>query len=354
MELTLFIDVAIQPERFETIEKVSTKYNLFKKYNIKTIENIEKCDLILFLVNSRNNLINLNKDHYLFQTVKPVILLERQDSSISWVREFDKIKNLKAVFKNRKLKPKELQNSDQVYYGKYQYYLIHKAFQLDHLESKDSTDIGIDYYPKNKKLPELSTENLEKIMCVLWDYHSSPLCQKLSMKYFRYNEIDFHKKYDIFCVNQKKTNNFVNIPREKAKKIVDSLKNKYNIITKDLQKEEYEEVFSTCKIAVACWGFGEWVHMDAYAMYAGAILIKPNSDHVKMYPDIYRANQTYIPCAHDYSDLTEIIENTLKNYKKYIPMIKKNRDFLLKINEENTANLFWQKVMKVMDIKYKK
>ena len=119
MELKLFIDVAIQPERFETIEKVSTKYNLFKKYNIKTIENIEKCDLILFLVNSRNNLINLKEDHYLFQTTKPVILLERQDSSISWVREFDKIKNLKAVFKNRKLKPKELQNSDQVYYGKY-------------------------------------------------------------------------------------------------------------------------------------------------------------------------------------------------------------------------------------------
>jgi hypothetical protein len=354
MELKIFIDVSIQPERFNILMYFSEKYKLFNKYKIKIVNDYQQSNLILFLVNSRNNLINLNKDHYVFQTDIPIILLERQDSSITWVREFDKIKNLKAVFKNRKLKPKELQNSDQVYYGKYQYHLIHKNFQVINLESKDATDIGIDYYPKNKKLPQLSTENLEKIMCVLWDFHSSPLCQKLSMKYFRFNQIHFKKEFDIFCVNQKKTNNFVNIPREKAKKIVNSLKNKYKVITKDLKKEEYEEIFSKCKIAVACWGFGEWVHMDGYAMFAGAILIKPNTDHVKMYPDIYRAHQTYIPCAHDYSDLQEVIEHTLKNYDKYIPMIKENRKFLSNINEENTSNLFWQKVLKVMNINPKK
>lgn len=349
MELKLFIDVSIQPERFSILMYFSEKYKLLNKYNIKIVNDYQQSNLILFLVNSRNNLINLEKDHYLFKTEKPVIILERQDSSISWVREFNKIKNLKAVFKNRKLKPKELQNSEYVYYGKYQYYLIHKAFQINTLESKDATDIGIDYYEKNKELPKLSTENLEKIMCVLWDFHSSPLCQKLSMKYFRFNEINFKKDFDIFCVNQKKTNNFVNIPREKAKSIVNSLKNKYKVITKDLKKDEYEEIFSKCKIAIACWGFGEWVHMDGYAMYAGAILIKPNSDHIKMYPNIYKSHETYIPCAYDYSDLEEVIENTLKNYEKYIPMIKKNRKLISKINEENTSNLFWQKVLKVMN-----
>ena len=349
MELKLYIDVSIQPERFSILMYFSEKYKLLNKYNIKIVNDYQESNLILFLVNSRNNIINLDKDHYLFKTDKPVIILERQDSSISWVREFNKIKNLKAVFKNRKLKPKELQNSDYVYYGKYQYYLIHKAFQINTLESQDATDIGIDYYEKNKILPKLSTKNLEKIMCVLWDFHSSPLCQKLSMTYFRNNEINFKKDFDIFCVNQKKTNNFVNIPRDKAKSIVNSLKNKYKVITKDLKKEEYETIFSKCKIAVACWGFGEWVHMDGYAMYAGAILIKPNSDHVKMYPNIYKAHQTYIPCAHDYSDLKEIIEKTLKNYDNYISMIKENRKLISKINEENTSNLFWQKILKVMN-----
>jgi len=67
-----------------------------------------------------------------------------------------------------------------------------------------------------------------------------------------------------------------------------------------------------------------------------------------MYPDIYKANETYIPCAYDYSDLKQIIQNTLKNYNQYIPMLKRNRQMLLKINEENTADLFWQKVTKLM------
>lgn len=349
MKLNIFIDVSIQSERFDILLEISNKYNLLDKHNIKIVENINECNLIIFLVNSRTNLVNLD-DHYLFKTNKPVILLERQDSSITWVRDFHKIKNLKAVFKNRKLKPKELQNSNNTYYGKYQFYLIHKAFNIDTLtlNKKDKTDLGISHYEKNTKLLELSNENLNKVMCVLWDLHSSPLCQKLSMDYFRKNEINFNKKIDVFCVNQVKTNNFVNIPREKAKKLVNSLKNKYKVVTENIKPYEYENIFAQSKIAVACWGFGEWVHMDAYALYAGAILIKPDTDHVKMYPDIYKANETYIPCAYDYSNLKEIIIDVLNNYNKYLPMIKRNREILLKINEENVTNLFWQKVVKVM------
>ena len=349
MVLKIFIDDSLQSDRFCILLDISKQHHLLKKYNIEIVDSHDKSDLIIFLVLSRMNLINLeSKYHYILKTDIPIILLERQDSSISWVREFDKIKNLKAVFKNRKCKPKELQNTNQTYYGKYQYYLVHKKFNLETLITDNATDIGISHYPKNKKLPEISPKNLEKIMCVLWDFHSSPLCQKLSMKYFRYNNIIFKKKFDVFCVNQKKTNNFVNIPRHKAKQIINSLGNQYQVVTKDLGKEEYEDIFSQSKIAVACWGFGEWVHMDAYAMYAGVILIKPNTDHVKMYPDIYKANETYIPCAYDYSDLKQIIQNTLKNYNQYIPMLKRNRQMLLKINEENTADLFWQKVTKLM------
>ena len=41
----------------------------------------------------------------------PIILLERQDSSITWCRDIHKIKNLKAIFKNRILRNKEMNNS---------------------------------------------------------------------------------------------------------------------------------------------------------------------------------------------------------------------------------------------------
>ena len=119
MSFKIFIDDTFQPDRFSILMHFSKKYNLFQKYNIKIVDDYNNSHLILFLVSSGMNLINLKeKYNYLLNTNIPIILLERQDSSISWVREFDKIKNLKAVFKNRKLKPKELQNSNQVYYGK--------------------------------------------------------------------------------------------------------------------------------------------------------------------------------------------------------------------------------------------
>ena len=89
--------------------------------------------------------------------------------------------------------------------------------------------------------------------------------------------------------------------------------------------------------------------MDAYAMYAGVILIKPDTDYVRMYPDIYKSNKTYIKCNQDYSDLREKIVEVLNNYDKYLPMIKKNREDLMKINVKNTADLFWKKVKEAMN-----
>ena len=236
MVLKVFLDISIQPERFEILLEYSEKFNMLKKYDIELVNNYNNSDLIIFLVSSQKNLVNLDEDKkYIFDTNKPVIILERQDSSITWVRDLEKIKNLKAIFKNRKLKPKELQNSDKLYYGKYQYYLIHKNFNLNKLISDNAVDIGISHYSKNTKLNEI--KELGKIMCILWDFHSSPLCQKLSMNHFRSNEINFRKTIDVFCVNQVKTNNFVNIPRIKAKKIVESLNN-YKTITNNLKPNE--------------------------------------------------------------------------------------------------------------------
>ena len=353
MDLKVFIDVSIQPERFNTLMNYSLKYKILDKYNIQIVDDYNKSDLIIFLVSSRINLANLEEKHkYIFKTKKPIILLERVDSSISWARDLDKIYNLKAVFKNRKLRNIKEQNTNETYYGKYQFFLIHKKFELNELITNNAVDVGITYYPKNKKLKELSKINLKKIMCVLWDYHSSPLCPKhpsLSMDYFRVNPIDYNKTIDVFCVNQTKTNNFVNIPREKAKSIVNSLNPEYKVVTKNLKHDEYEKIFPKCKIAVACWGFGEWVHMDAYAMYAGAILIKPDTDYVKMYPDIYKSGVHYVKCNQDYSDLKEKIIEVLNNYDKYLPMIKKNREDLMKINLKNTSDLFWKKVKEVMN-----
>ena len=343
----IFIDCSIQEDRLSILLNYSKNNNILQKYKIELVNNYQESNLILFLVSSKINLINLeSKYNYLYNTNIPVILLERQDSSITWCRNINKIQNLKAIFKNRILRNKNINNTNNIIYGKYNYYLVKNIVNSN--EKIKKKDIGIDFYNNNNNFSTLPDNFLDNIVPVLWDFHSSPLCKHLdiSMEYFRNNNINNNKIYDIFCVNQKKSNNYVNDPRKKAKEIVNHLGNKYNIITNKLNKDEYEKIFSQSKICIACWGFGEWVHMDAYAMYAGVILIKPNTDHVLMYPDIYKSYETYIPCNYDYSNLKEVIENTLNNYDKYKNMLIKNREIIININENKCCNLFWENVLK--------
>ena len=348
-KIKIFIDCSLQNDRFNDLLNYSMKYNVLNKYNIEFVDNYKVSNLILFLVNSGNNLINLNNNYnYLYETNIPIILLERQDSSITWCRDIHKIKNLKAIFKNRILRYKKMNNTSNIKYGKYNFYLVKDIVKNKNIEiSKNKSDIGIEYYNDINNFSSINTTFLENIKVILWDFHSSPLCKHkdISMEYFRNNNINFNKKYDIFCVNQKKTNNYVNEPRKKAKEIVNSLSEKYKVVTNKLNKNEYEQIFSQSKICIACWGFGEWVHMDAYAMYAGVLLIKPDTDHVLMYPDIYKSNKIYIPCNHDYSNLKEVIEDSLKNYDKYKSMINKNREILMNITEEKCCDIFWKNVI---------
>ena len=291
----------------------------------------------------------------MLETDKPVIILERQDSAITWCREIDKIKNLKAIFKNRIFRDKNLQNTDKLYCGKYNYFLNKEL-----IENKEivKTDIGNTFYSKGKLLPKINENFLDKIKCVLWDFQSSPLHKKensnIKMNIYRNLELDesFNKEYDVFCINQLKNNPCVDVLKLRAKNLINTLSNKYKIVTNSeefIEPEIYTNLLSKSKICVACWGFGEWVHMDAYAMYSGSILIKPYCDYVLMYPDIYKAHVTYIPCKPDYSDLIEILEDTLKNYNKYLPMLKNNRELLCSIDEKKVSSLFWQEVLKLID-----
>ena len=50
MELKIFIDVSIQPERFDTLMKYTLIYKLLDKHNIKIVDTYDKSDLIIFLV----------------------------------------------------------------------------------------------------------------------------------------------------------------------------------------------------------------------------------------------------------------------------------------------------------------
>jgi hypothetical protein len=79
------------------------------------------------------------------------------------------------------------------------------------------------------------------------------------------------------------------------------------------------------KICLSPWGMGEWNYRDFQALYAGCILIKPNSDHVEMYPiDIFR-DLFYVRCQPDFNDLEEKYHSIMNNWHNYKEIRENNR-----------------------------
>lgn len=342
-KIHIFLDVDIQEERITNLLDISHKHSLFEKHNIKMVGSTLRADMIIVLLNSRENLVNTKKK-YIYDTNKPVLILERCDAVDTWCRDLDKIKNCVGVFKNRSFRDVTMNNSTNNIYGKTSYHKIAAMFDTSNFKFNNN-DIGMDIIKKTRLTP-ISEDKLKLIQTVLWDFHSSIFSTKMTpMVYFRNNEIKSKKKYDVFCVNHDKGNDYVTKPRQKAKNIVNSLPSKYKTVTKKLNTKQYIKMLRTSKICVACWGYGEWVHMDGYALYGGIILIKPECDYVKMYPDLYRSHQTYIPCKPDFSDLEKIIIQVLENYDSYKGMLIRNREMMLKYTEKTTADIFWNKVL---------
>ena len=83
---------------------------------------------------------------------------------------------------------------------------------------------------------------------------------------------------------------------------------------------EYQQLMEKSRIVVSPWGGGEWCQRDAEAMYAGAVLIKPLTDHIDIQPSIFQEGKTYVPCKVDFSDLEEKVLHILHNWSSYKPM----------------------------------
>ena len=57
----------------------------------------------------------------------------------------------------------------------------------------------------------------------------------------------------------------------------------------------------------------------------GAVLIRPDTDYVDSWPDIYHSGETYVPCSLDFSDLPGIALTIERDWESYRPMREKAR-----------------------------
>jgi len=346
--MKILLQHAVQRGRVEQLLFGSRKYLAKRKIALSynKAEMSDEVDVILILINSRVGWMDLpEKDRKYYEKTKtPIIILERLDSAVSWFREFDRIHNLAAVYKNRVPRNKSLYKAP-LFQGRYHYGLIKPTYISEKGNKKFPPATGDRSNSIEKKgLPSISDGNIKKIKTVLWDFHSSPYGKPC--KYFREKTWDIHRERstDVFCINHD-TDSMQGWYKRRAKNIIRGISG-ISSVTEKVLKEKYDEEFAKSKICVACWGYGEWVHMDAYAMYAGVLLIKPDTGHVMMDPDLYQNNVTYVPCKPDLSDLESKIRHVLTHWDEYVPMLERAQKLIREHSEQHYIQKFWETVQK--------
>lgn len=86
--------------------------------------------------------------------------------------------------------------------------------------------------------------------------------------------------------------------------------------------KQYVREMQNTKAVLCPWGWGESTHRDYEAWMLGAVVVKPNTDYVESWPDVYRAGETYVECAPDFSDAHEKIAHIVENFDEYKSMRK--------------------------------
>ena len=80
-----------------------------------------------------------------------------------------------------------------------------------------------------------------------------------------------------------------------------------------IHKRHYMRELQDSRLCFSPFGYGEVCWRDYEASYAGALLVKPDMSHIETAPDIFSADETYLACAWDFSDLGDVVERGLSN-----------------------------------------
>jgi hypothetical protein len=79
---------------------------------------------------------------------------------------------------------------------------------------------------------------------------------------------------------------------------------------------EFANIMRRSKATLSPFGMGEPCFRDFEIFQFGSVMIKPDMSRVITHPNVYIPYETYVPCALDWSDLTEKIEWVKDNPKQ--------------------------------------
>jgi hypothetical protein len=298
------------------------------------------------------NIVNSNEDILMIHTPvakenaeiipdeKLFILIDRSASSdiTSRTRRWLVKKNCIGILKNTILNPLDLNNEPICSNHRYFASIINKYASIE-----------------TPELPEvnLAETDLQKIKCIIahcvnWKQGFHKLA-KLKNVIDKRRDIDLHfigtTKYKV------KKPDLMNWHREKAIKQAKRLKVKTLVEDhRRVSRRTFLKQLQNSKICLSPWGLGEHCWRDWEAIYCGALLVKPNSNFVSSYPEVYQNNITYVRCEPDFSDLEKVANKILDNFDDYTDMRIRARDLLISIwDQKKRANEFAETICDLYD-----
>lgn len=127
------------------------------------------------------------------------------------------------------------------------------------------------------------------------------------------------------------------------------LENKYNIVLGQFNGDITNEAYSRAKVGISPFGQGELCFRDFELVQHGVILLKPHLENLLTSPNWLVPNETYIPVKKDWSDLNEIIEKILGNYKDYSYIIENARLKMIESYKLENVCLYWYNFFNNLD-----
>ena len=129
--------------------------------------------------------------------------------------------------------------------------------------------------------------------------------------------------------------------RNGAWKELEKLDDKYNLVKGQSSPQQFVEVMKRSKVGLSPFGMGELCYRDLELIQWGCLLIKPDMSKVITEPDFFKPMETYVPVKPDWSDLNDIIEKVLANFKDYEYIIHNARQKVVEMYSYENVCMYW-------------
>ena len=119
------------------------------------------------------------------------------------------------------------------------------------------------------------------------------------------------------------------------------IEDKYTIVKGQSTPQQFVETMKRSKIGISPFGMGELCYRDIELVQWGCLLIKPDINKVITKPDFFKPMETYVPVKPDWSDLNEVIEKILNNFKDYEHIIETARKRVVDMYSYQDVCMHW-------------